>query len=496
MAEAARTLVRVLDELLWVLRREGFALSTAQAIDAVRAVSAVGLADRWAVREALAAVVVQRSAERPRYDAVFDGFFASDAGDDPGARPPRPNHAHGNDPRARSLWDRLSARGFDEGELAALRVLLDSFAHGEEEGPEALGVLLGRGAELDRWLARSGLDAEIDAHSEARLGFLVQRQRARVGSAPARRALDALRGLLAGALGARGEGLAAALAEELDETEAFVRAHVRRTYERRAAEHDRARAERRLATTPFAALRDEEIEEVRRAVRRFADGLRGGARIRARHRARRGRIDTARTWRGALATGGVPLRLARRRRVRDRPRIVLLCDVSESVRAAACFLLEFTYAVQELFARARSFLFVSELEEATSLFAREPVRVAVARAWSGEVVRAGENSNYGRALRAFEARYAREVDRRTTVVILGDGRTNYLDPAADVLDRLRDRARAVVWLCPEPRGLWGQGDSVMAEYAKRATAVHVVRSAADLELAARSLVRAEARERR
>lgn len=166
----------------------------------------------------------------------------------------------------------------------------------------------------------------------------------------------------------------------------------------------------------------------------------------------------------------------------------MLCDVSDSVRAAACFLLEFVYAVHELFERARSFVFVSDLGETTQLFAREPVRSALAQAWGGGVVRAGDNSNYGRVLRTFEARHLAELDRRTTVVVLGDGRSNYLDAAPEVLDHIRDRARAVLWLCPEPRAQWSEGDSAMPRYAPKCTAVYEVRCAAELERAARALV--------
>ena len=165
----------------------------------------------------------------------------------------------------------------------------------------------------------------------------------------------------------------------------------------------------------------------------------------------------------------------------------MLCDVSDSVRNTACFFLEFVHAAQELFARARSFVFVSELGETTQLFQREPVSAAIARAWVGGVVASGDNSNYGRVLHTFAARHSKDIDRRTTVVVLGDGRTNYLDPGAEVLDGIRERAKALLWLCPEPQGQWGEGDSAMNRYAPKCTAVYEVRCAADLERAARAM---------
>jgi hypothetical protein len=417
-------------------------------------------------------VVVHRPRERRRFDAALDGFFSADP----------------TSTRGRALWDRLSDQGFSVAELDAARALLAQIAGQAPDGTSALETLLGRGSDLDRLVALAGVSQRIDADSGLQLGFQTHRLLGQLGAAGARRSLGALRTLLRDSLGgARGDALADALARELDLAEEVVRAHVRRTFESRVDQAERQRAERTLATTPFASLSDVEIEEVRRAVRRFAERLRGGARVRAR-RARKGRIDPHRTLRRAMKTGGVPLSPARKKSRRDRPKLVLLCDVSDSVRAAATFLLELTYVAQELFSRTRTFVFVSDLGETTKLFAQEPVRVAIAQAWGGGIVRSGDNSNYGRALRTFEARHLRGLDRRTTVVILGDGRTNFHDAAADVLDRIRERAKALVWLCPEPRGLWSQGDSAMAMYATKCTTVHEVRNATDLEIAARALV--------
>jgi uncharacterized protein with von Willebrand factor type A (vWA) domain len=465
-----RAPVRVVDELLWSLRREGFVVSTAQAIDAIRCVAAVGFERRDRLREAIAAVVVQRRAERPRFDLAFDAFFG-----DPDARA--------------TLWERLARQGVTAEELDGLRAVLKQMAGAETEGLAALGTLLEGGAEFDRVLSLAGITRGIDAHAGPQLGFLTHRAHARVGLHGARRNLALFRAQLAGALGDRGAELADLLAAELERREEDLGRHLRRAFDARVAEAERARdpGSRRLETTPFAALTDAEVEDVRRAVRALAERLRGGARVRARH-ALRGRVDAHATLRRAMRTGGVPFAPVRRRKSRQRPRLVLLCDVSDSVRAAAAFLLEFTHAVHELFDRVRSFVFVSELGETTDLFEREPVRVAIARAWGGGIVRAGDNSNYGRVLRAFEEKHLRELDRRTTVVVLGDGRTNFHDPSPEVLDRIRVRSRALLWLCPEPRGQWAQGDSAMPLYAPRCTSVHEVRTAADLDRAARSLV--------
>jgi uncharacterized protein with von Willebrand factor type A (vWA) domain len=301
----------------------------------------------------------------------------------------------------------------------------------------------------------------------------------------AHQSLGALRSRLVDALGARGEALAAALKDELDRAGDVVRDHVRRRVEARAASDDSG--PRRADTAAFTTLSDDEITEVVRAVRLFVERLRGAERVR-RKRATRGRIDPHRLLRTVMRTGAVPFVPARRAQRRDKPRLLLLCDVSDSVRAAARFMLEFVYAAHELFARTRSFVFVSELGETTGLFAHQPPSVALGHAYGGSVVSVHGNSNYGRVLHEFEERYLREVDRRTTVAILGDGRTNYHDDAADVLDRIRARAGALLWFSPESRSQWAMGDSAMLRYASRCTEVLEVRSARELEEAAHALL--------
>jgi uncharacterized protein with von Willebrand factor type A (vWA) domain len=299
-------------------------------------------------------------------------------------------------------------------------------------------------------------------------------------------ALGPLAASLADALGAeRADALMAALRAEIARASEDVRSHVTTTLERR--EREKAPGRDDLLSVPLESLSEPETAEVERALRVFVQRLRGGERVR-RRRAKRGRIDPHRTLRRAIRTDGVPFVLSRRRRMRDKPRLIVLCDVSDSVRTVARFFLELTRLAQELFTGTRSFVFVSDLGETTRLFAEEAAGSALARAWSGGVVPVTHNSNYGRMLRAFEERVLRDVDRRSTVVIVGDGRTNYQADAADALDAIRERAKALVWLCPEPRAAWATGDSAMNRYAPRCTKVLEVRSARDLEDATRLLV--------
>jgi hypothetical protein len=466
----ARALTRLFDELLWRLRRGGFAISTSEALDALRAVRVVGLEDRWAIAESLASIVVGQADARPRFDRIFDDFFG------------RPSsHA--------SLFDRLLDRGFRADEIEGLREALGRLATTSQGDADHLGALLDRGAALDRLLHLAGISRTLaSVQSPLQLGFVTYRVLGELGVGRARDTLARLRGYLREALGTeRGDALADALRSELERAEGDVRAHLTDVLAARSEEASASRSRHSLDTTAFTSLSDAEMEEVKRAVRHFADRLRGAERVRQKT-AKRGRVNLAKTMRRAMRTGGVPFVLVRGRRRRDKPRLMLLCDVSDSVRAASRFMLELVYAAQELFGGTRSFVFVSEIGETTRLFATEPVTVALGHAYGGGVVSVADNSNYGRALRSFEKEHLDQIDRRTSVVILGDGRTNYHDEASEVLDRIRARARALVWLCPEPRSGWLLGDSAMPRYAPKCTSVFETTNVRDLEVAARKIV--------
>ncbi|MBL9023401.1 MAG: VWA domain-containing protein [Myxococcales bacterium] len=460
-------MLRVLSELLWVIRRHGVEISTSTAIDAARACLEVGWDDRALLRAAIAATIVKRRDDLARVHRAFDDFFAAGG--------------HPND-----LFGRLAASGFDETELDALRRLL--IALGQQRGGgevQVLASMSGHAGEIEWLLRGAGLRRLTRSMtSSSSIGYYTEQAARELGVSRAGSAMPRIELALSDAVGAeRAAALARALRGELE----ALRARIRLTLEARVSEAEGAPVGSGM-DAPFAAMSDAEAAEVKRALRTLAARLRGAARVRER-RAGRGRFDPRRTVRRAMRTGGVPIEVARRLRRRDRPSLVVVCDVSDSVRAASGFFLELVASASDLFHRVRSFVFIAEVAETTELFKGTTRDKAMAAIASGAVVSIGGVSNYARSLAELERRIARRLDRRTTVVVLGDGRTNFRGSGADVVRRLRDRARGVLWLCPEPRSSWGMGDSAMPELAAAVTEAISVRSGRELEAAARRLVR-------
>src|SRR5207237_1780585 len=121
-----------------------------------------------------------------------------------------------------------------------------------------------------------------------------------------------------------------------------------------------------------ASLTPDEVQRMRSVVRRLAERLKSRLSRRRKVR-RRGKLSVRRTLRRNLATGGELYKLVFRARRPERPEIVVLCDVSDSVRNVSRLMLQFVYTLQELYARVRSFVFVSDIGEVTHRFQKTDV---------------------------------------------------------------------------------------------------------------------------
>ena len=253
------------------------------------------------------------------------------------------------------------------------------------------------------------------------------------------------------------------LEQRLEDLRDMIRRSVRLELEKR----DQSQRERnRLATLAeksFYYLSEEEMRRMKEAVAKLAQRLKNVVAIRHR-KAKRGKFDVKGTLRKNLQYGGVPFKIQFDRRVRDKPQVVVLCDVSDSVRNVSRFMLQFVYSLQDLYSRVRSFIFVSEIGEITQLFEENDTQDAIEQALTGNLINVFAHSDFGRAFRAFHRDHLAAVNNRTTVIVLGDARNNYNLPQEWVLRDIAQRAKQLIWLNPESRLTWGFGDSEMDRY--------------------------------
>jgi len=218
-----------------------------------------------------------------------------------------------------------------------------------------------------------------------------------------------------------------------------------------------------LCEKSFSSFSGEEIEEMRDAIDRLVHKLKNI--VSRRYAVRnRGSIDVKKTLRASAKYNGVPVEIKYRRKAKRKSRIVTLCDVSGSVWAAARFMLNLLYSLHDCFDKVNSFVFIDHLSEVTGIFEEHEINEAIRMVLEKTDVNYNSSTDYGETLRNFKKDYMELLTKKTTLIIVGDGRTNYMNPEDAILGQMRERCRRVIWLNPEQENLWGSGDSEIRSY--------------------------------
>jgi hypothetical protein len=438
-----------------LLRKSGVRVSVAEAIEAFQSLDALSLADREVFQDALRTTLVKRSEDIPTFDELFglywSGFYDS----------------------LRQAFDEaaaaLSGGGIDLDQL--LEQLRQRLAGLEGEGPdlsELAQALLTMDLEALERLIRQAAEQAGTGRIEnlLQVGFFTRRSMDQLNAEGAGQELRDL----AARLRASGmpDAQVDALLELVDRFLEALRRSVRNFTERELQQQNFDYMEKfrrqSLQEKSFYTLTEEEVREMREVVNRLAQRIKNILSIR-RRRLKKGKLDLHTMLRRNMAHGGVPFELVFKQRKKDRPKLVILCDVSSSVANVSRFMLQFVYSLQEAFTKIRSFVFVAELGEVTQLFQEHEINTAIDRALEGgDAINVYTRSNFGYAFHQFWRNYLSAVDNKTTVLVLGDARNNYNDPRAWCLRDIHNKAKNVVWLNPESPNAWGFGDSVMDKY--------------------------------
>jgi len=447
-------------EFIGDLRRAELRISTSEALDALAASAEIGLEDRETFKSALASTLVKEARDVPTFDRLFDLYFldleALGAGLKKALGP--------QDPRIQELLDRLGGEdGLEMDELTEL-------------------MLRGEGPEMEMAIRQGGQGAGLERLMYfLQVGYFSRRIYDQFDWETIERDLSRIMKMLE----AQGldPGQLARIRNYLDlRLEAFrrmIRQHVERELERRAYRQGEKLTREVLTDKPLFALSPDEVAQMKAVVARLARRIKDALALRQRQE-QKGRLDSRRTIRKSLQYGGIPMEVRFRRRRREKPKLVTLCDVSDSVRNASRFMLQLVWSLQECFSRVRSFVFVSEIAEVTQAFNTYPVDRAIEWALKSSPVDYHCRSDFGYAFNRFVRAELDSLDRKTTILVLGDARNNYNDPQAWAVRQMRERCKGVIWLNPEGQWGWGIGDSVMPLYAPSCDVVKECRTVAQL----------------
>ncbi len=446
------------------LRAGGVRISLAESTDAFQAVDFLGVQDREAFRLSLRATLVKEAKDIPTFEELFPLFFGS------GDPPPLMNLMEDLTPEeAQMLAEALRQFG------QRLREMLEKLLRGEQlsrEELETLGQLVGLNHADDmryrEWMVRRMMRAlQFDQVRQA-LEEIMQLL-AQMGMTKQR--LEQMRRLIQ----ANMQGLEEQLRQ-------FAGQQIAQNMSQQPPEADLEGALNR----PFNALSDRDMQLLRKEVQRLANALRSRIALRQK-RAKTGQLDAKATLRANLRNGSVPFHIKHRDR-HLRPKIVVICDISTSVRHCSELMLSLLYHLQDLITKTHAFAFIDHLEYITPDFqehrdANQAVQQVLHRMPPGYY-----STDLGYSLANFAQNYMDTIDSRTTLIMVGDGRNNYNDPRLDIFREMARRARRTIWLCPEMPVLWGTGDSDMWEYAALCDVVFHVSTMAELTAAVDKLM--------
>ncbi len=446
-----------------LLRQNGVRVSLAETLDAMGASGLVGLAEREAFRSALRATMIKRAGELPVFEELFDLYFSGLGEIIKQAGQAVQDALSMSDQEFQKFLDQVEEMLKKEGKkLSELARQLLSNNSGQLEKMMR---------EAARAVRLSNIERTIEENYFARalarqLGLEQVEQEIR----DLREQIEKME--VGGALKARMEEY---LDRRLKALQDIVRRYVRMEREKRDVKSREERQLQQLGEKSFYYLTEEELQKMNEAVARLAQRLKNVVSVR-RKRAKRGRFDIKRTLRSNMECGGVPFKLRFDHRKKEKPQVVILCDVSDSVRNASRFMLQFVYALQDLYSRVRSFVFVSDLGEVTRHFREHDAAQALEIALRGDIINVYSHSNFGNAFRSFVGDFIGALNKRTTVIVLGDARNNYNLPHDWCLREMRQRAKSLIWLNPESKTTWGFGDSEMERYAPHCDTVEECRN--------------------
>ena len=472
-------MLELLSGFIVELRNAGLPVSLTENLDAMHAISHIPLEDREAFKYALGATLVKNNAHWRSFETVFEVYFS--------LRGPQYSITDGDgDGSIDDLLQQIQdAQMQGEGNGGAggmdsltpeelMNILMNALMNGDQALMRALarqavqrfaGMEPGRPVGGTYYLYRTLRNLDLDGM----LDKLMEASKQEVG------------------------GELAKLEERLEKDEYNDRIEkfkqeVEAEIRRRLVADRGAEAMAKTLRKPlpedveFMHASRDEMQNLKKSLQPLTRKL--AARLaRKRRHGRKGPLDFRNTVRHSLAYGGVPAEPKFKYPRPAKPELIVIADISGSVAAFARFTLMLVYAISNQFSKVRAFVFIDGIDEVTEYFKKtEDISEAIHRInTEADVIWVDGHSDYGHAFEVFWDKYGKEINPKSTVLLLGDARNNYHASQAWVIKEIRQKARHVYWLNPEPRSYWNTGDSIVGEYGTHTDGVYECRNLRQLE---------------
>ena len=460
------------------LRNAGLPVSLTENLDAMEAVQHIPIEDRDAFKYALGATLVKNNAHWRAFETVFEVYFSM--------RGPEYRLTEGDtdiDEMWREMQEQMrqgEGRGPQGGSMDSLtpeeiaQLLMQALLHGDQAMMRALarqsvqrfaGMEPGRPVGGTYYLYRTLRNLDLEGMLE--------------------KLMEASRGEAGGELTDLEERLEQdEYNDRIDQFKKEIEAEIRRRLVADRGAEAMAKTLRKPLPedVEFMHASRDEMQNLKKALQPLTRKL--AARLaRKRRHGRKGPLDFRNTVRHSLSYGGVPAEPKFKYPRPAKPELMVVADISGSVAAFARFTLMLVYAMQGQFSKVRSFVFIDGIDEVTEYFkGEEDIANAIHRVnTEADVVWVDGHSDYGHAFEVFFERYGKDINSKTTVLLLGDARNNYHASQAWVVKEIRQKARKVFWLNPEPRSYWNTGDSIVGDYGTHTDGVFECRNLRQLE---------------
>ena len=444
-------MVDFLKDFIKVLRSSDVRVSSSETLDAMKAMSIIGFEDKSLLKESLSQSLAKSMREKEVFADCFENFFKVDF--------MNIDNASGKETNKNNITDKI----FDIQSNEDLEVLFKSSDKtalmtalakaSEEVGLRDIKLFTQTGMFTRKILESMGLERLNNDIFQASKEENIEREES--------------------------------LKEIRERIRLEVRDYVEHQLKLRTSTSGKQLREDALAKVRLSQLDKSDFVLMTGIVRKMAKRL-VALHSRKKRKANRGVLDVRSTLRVNQQHDGLLFKTLWKRKKVDRPKVIAMCDVSGSVANVARFFLMFLYSLSEVLPNIRSFAFSNQAGEVTDLFNTKDIELAAAETL---ILHGGGSTDYGQSFCDLESFIENDIDRKTTIIILGDGRSNFGDPRTDILKSLQEKSKRIIFLNPEPKTLWGTGDSEMTRYAPYCHKAKVCSSLIDLEKVVEDLLR-------